>query len=79
MRSVFLNLNSQFESNHPLIVPNPPPIKLIRINNFNVPNISFMPVMPKEKLSLKIKFIPSLKKFKIGIIIIIERSGDNQT
>ena len=72
MRRTFLNLKSQFESNHPFIVPNPPPKILVRISSFNVPNISFLPAIPKEKLPLKIKFIPSIKKLKIGIIIISE-------
>ena len=35
-----------------------------------MPNISFLPVIPKEKLPPKIKSIPSIKKLKIGIITI---------
>ena len=33
-----------------------------------MPIISFLPEIPKEKLPPKIKSIPSIKKFKIGII-----------
>ena len=68
---IFLNLNSQFDSNHAFKVPNPPPKKLVKIKSFNVPNISFLPEIPKEKLPLKTKLIPSIKKLKIGIINII--------
>ena len=70
MRRVFLNLNSQFDNNQPFIVPKPPPMKLVSIKSFNVPNISFLPAIPKEKFPPKIKFIPSIKKLKIGIISI---------
>ena len=37
-----------------------------------MPNISFLPAIPKEKLPPKIKSIPSIKKLKIGIITKIE-------
>ena len=36
-----------------------------------MPNISFLPEIPKEKFPPKIKPIPSIKKLKIGIITII--------
>ena len=70
MRRVFLNLNSQFDSNQPFNVPKIPPKKLVSIKSFSVPNISFFPVIPKEKLPPKIKSIPSIKKLKIGTITI---------
>ena len=35
-----------------------------------MPNISFLPAIPKEKFPPKIKSIPSIKKLKIGIITI---------
>ncbi len=35
-----------------------------------MPNISFLPEIPKEKFPPKIKSIPSIKKLKIGIISI---------
>ena len=52
------------------MVPKPPPKKLVSIKSFNVPNISLLPAIPKEKLPPKIKSIPSIKKLKIGIITI---------
>ncbi len=33
-----------------------------------MPNISFLPAIPKENFPPKIKSIPSIKKLKIGII-----------
>ncbi len=35
-----------------------------------MPNISFLPEIPKENFPPKIKSIPSIKKLKIGIISI---------
>ena len=72
MRKVFLNLNSQFDSNQPFNVPKPPPKKLVSTKSFKVPNISFLPAIPKVKFPLKMKFIPSIKKLKIGIITKID-------
>ena len=76
MRSIFLNLNSQFESSQLFKVPKLPPIILVKINNFNVPYISFQPAIPKEKFLPKIKSIPSIKKLEIGIITIIATKKD---
>ena len=76
MRRVFLSLNSQFDSSQPFKVPKLPPKKLVSIKSFNVPNISFLPVIPKEKFPPKIKFIPSIKKLKIGTTTIIASTKD---
>ena len=35
-----------------------------------MPNISFLPAIPKENFPPKIKSIPSIKKLKIGIIVV---------
>ena len=63
-------MNSQFDSNHPFKVPKPPPNKLVNSKSFNVPNISFLPAIPKENFPPKIKSTPSIKKLKIGTITI---------
>ena len=76
MRIIFLNLNSQFDSNQPFKVPNPPPKKLVSIKIFKVPNISFLPAIPREKFPPKIKSTPSIKKLKIGIMTIIATIKD---
>ena len=66
MRSVFLNLNSQFESNQPLIIPRLPEIKLVNKRIFIEPMISSFPVKPREKFPFKMMTTPSLRKLKIG-------------
>ena len=62
VRSALLNLNSHFDNNHPLIVPQPPPKILVSNKSFKVPNISSFPAIPKEKFPLKIKLTPSKRK-----------------
>ena len=69
IRRIFLNLKSQFESNHPFKVPKPPPNKLVSAKTFKVPITSSPPAMPNEKLPLIMYSIPSNRKLEIGMII----------
>ena len=67
--SVFLNLNSQLDKVQAFIMPNDPPIILVRKSTVIEPIISFLPVIEIEKLPFSIEVKPSLKKLKIGKVI----------
>ena len=62
----FLNGNSQFESNHPLIIPRLPPNILVKKSILKEPVISSLPVMPRENFPLIIRFSPSIVKLING-------------
>ena len=68
IRRTFLNIKSQFESNHPFKVPNPPPKKLVSTKTFKVSNTSSPPAMPNEKFPLTTYWAPSRRKLEIGMI-----------
>ena len=72
--SIFLNLNSQLDRVHPFIIPNDPPKMLVKNSTVTDPITSFLPVIEIEKLPSNIVYKPSLKKLKIGKIIIIAMS-----
>ena len=67
--SVFLNLNSQLDRVQAFIMPNDPPIILVRKSTVIEPIISFLPVIEIEKLPFSIEVKPSFKKLKIGKVI----------
>ena len=69
--SIFLNLNSQFDRVQPFIIPNEPPIILVKKSTLIEPIISFLPVTEIEKVPLTIVSKPSFKKLKIGKVISI--------
>ncbi len=68
IRRIFLNLNSQFESNHPFKVPNPPPNKLVSAKTFKVPNTSSPPAIPNERFPSRTYLTPSRRKLEMGMI-----------
>ena len=69
--SVFLNLNSQLERVQPFIIPSVPPKILVKKRTVIDPITSFLPVIEIEKFPFNIVFKPSLKKLKIGKVIMI--------
>ena len=76
IRRTFLNLKSQFESNHPFKVPKPPPKKLVSTKIFKVSNTSSPPAMPNEKFPLTTYWNPSRRKLEIGMIIKIATKNE---
>ena len=68
---VFLNGNSQLERVQPFIMPNNPPKILVKKSTVIEPITSFLPVTEIVKFPFNKVFNPSLKKLKIGNIIII--------
>ena len=77
--STFLNLNSQLDRVQPLIIPNDPPIILVKKSTVIEPVISFFPVSEMEKFPFNIVIKPSFRKLKIGNIIRIPNSNETSS